>query len=55
MANSDRLSYFGRHMSLFRHTLVLRSILFREQEHRLEGIGVEMTLADRTYKRRRSE
>ena len=44
MANSDRLSYFGRRMSLFLQTLVLRSILFREQEHRQERIGVEMTL-----------
>ena len=31
-------------MSLFLQTLVLRGILFREQEHRLERIGVGMTL-----------
>jgi hypothetical protein len=43
-ANSDRLSHFGRRMSLFLQTLVLRGILFREQEHRQERIGVRMTL-----------
>ena len=31
-------------MSLFLQTLVLRGILFREQEHRQERIGVAMTL-----------
>src|SRR5229473_7687373 len=31
-------------MSLFLQTLVLRGILFREQEHRLERIGLGMTL-----------
>ena len=31
-------------MSLFPQTLVLRGILFREQEHRQERIGVGMTL-----------
>jgi hypothetical protein len=31
-------------MSLFLQTLVLRGILFREQEHRQERIGVRMTL-----------
>jgi hypothetical protein len=31
-------------MSLFLRTLVLRGILFREQEHRQERIGVGMTL-----------
>jgi hypothetical protein len=31
-------------MSLFLQTLVLRGILFREQEHRQERIGVGMTL-----------
>src|SRR5271163_311168 len=31
-------------MSLFVQTLVLRGMLFREQEHRQERIGVEMTL-----------
>jgi hypothetical protein len=30
-------------MSLFLQTLVLRGILFREQEHRQERIGVGMT------------
>src|SRR5882724_6377350 len=43
-ANSDRLSHFGHRMSLFLQTLVLRGILFREQEHRQERIGVAMTL-----------
>ena len=43
-ANSDRLSHFGRRMSLFLQTLVLRGILFREQEHRQERIGLGMTL-----------
>ncbi|HEV2730818.1 MAG TPA: creatininase family protein, partial [Terriglobales bacterium] len=43
-ANSDRLSHFGRRISLFLQTLVLRGILFREQEHRQERIGVAMTL-----------
>jgi hypothetical protein len=43
-ANSDRLSHFGRRMSLFLQTLVLRGILFSEQEHRQERIGVGMTL-----------
>jgi len=31
-ANSDRLSYFGRRMSLFLQVLVLRGILSSEQE-----------------------
>jgi hypothetical protein len=31
-ANSDRLSHFGRRMSLFLQTLILGGILFREQE-----------------------
>jgi hypothetical protein len=31
-------------MSLFLQTLVLRGLLFREQEHRQERIGVGMTL-----------
>ena len=31
-------------MSLFLQTLVLRGILFREQEYRQERIGVGMTL-----------
>jgi hypothetical protein len=31
-------------MSLFLQTLVFRGILFREQEHRQERIGVGMTL-----------
>jgi hypothetical protein len=43
-ASSDRLSHFGHRISLFLQTLVLRGILFSEQEHRQEGIGVEMTL-----------
>jgi hypothetical protein len=45
-------------MSLFLRTLVLRGILFREQEHRQERIGVGMTLwpkAYKAYQRRRSE
>ena len=37
------MSHFGRRMSLFLQTLVLRSILSSEQEHRQEDIGVEMT------------
>src|SRR5262249_171065 len=36
MANSDRLSHFGRRMSLFLQRLVLLGILSGEQEHRLE-------------------
>jgi hypothetical protein len=43
-ANFDRLSHFRRRMSLFLQTLVLRGILFSEQEHRQERIGVWMTL-----------
>jgi hypothetical protein len=39
-ANSDRLSHFGRRMSLFLRTLVLRGILFREQEHRQEHMNL---------------
>jgi hypothetical protein len=39
-ANSDRLSHFGRRMSLFLQTLVLRGILFREQEHRQEHMNL---------------
>jgi len=41
-ANSDRLSHFGRRISLFLQTLVLRSILSSEQEHRQERISVGM-------------
>jgi hypothetical protein len=55
-ANSDRLSHFGRRMSLFLQTLVLRGILFREQEHRQETyLRWYDVVADRAYKRRRSE
>jgi hypothetical protein len=51
MANSDRLSHFGRRMSLFLQTLILRGILFREQEHRQERIGVwDDLVAERAYK-----
>jgi hypothetical protein len=32
-------------MSLFLQTLILRGLLFREQEHRQERIGVGMTLS----------
>jgi hypothetical protein len=39
-ANSDRLSYFGRRLSLFLQTLVLRSILSSEQEHRQEHVNL---------------
>ncbi|HXQ32812.1 MAG TPA: hypothetical protein VN843_02200, partial [Anaerolineales bacterium] len=41
-ANSDHLSHFGRRISLFLQTLVLRSILSSEQEHRQERISVGM-------------
>jgi len=40
-ANSDRLSHFGRRMSLFLQILVLRGILFSEQEHRQEHMNLE--------------
>jgi hypothetical protein len=43
-ANSDRLSHFGRRLSLFLQTLVFRGIFFREHEHRQERIGLGMTL-----------
>ena len=47
-ANSDRLSHFGRRMSLFLQTLILGGILFREQEHRQERLGEAINLlADR--------
>jgi hypothetical protein len=36
------LSHFGRRISLFLQTLVLRSILSSEQEHRQEHISVGM-------------
>ena len=36
LANSDRLSHFGRRMSLFLRTLILLGILFDEQKHRQE-------------------
>jgi hypothetical protein len=50
--NSDRLSHFGRRMSLFLQTLVLRGILFREQEHRKERLGEAINLlAVRQYVR----
>jgi Ketopantoate reductase PanE/ApbA C terminal len=38
-ANSDRLSHFGRRISLFMQTLVLGSILSSEQEHRQENMN----------------
>jgi hypothetical protein len=38
------LSHFGRRLSLFLQTLVLRGLLFRAQKHRQESIGVGMTL-----------
>src|SRR5215472_6474360 len=38
-ANSDRLSQFGRRISLFLQTLVLRGILSSEQEHRQEHMN----------------
>src|SRR5205085_11798898 len=37
-ANSDRLSHFGRRMSLFLQTLVLRGILFRSRSSDIEEI-----------------
>ena len=43
-ANSDRLSHFGRRMSLFLQALILGGLMFREQEHRQERIGLGMTL-----------
>src|ERR1700756_3581178 len=36
---TDRLSHFGRRISLFLQTLVLRSILSNEQEHRQEHMN----------------
>ena len=39
-ANSDRLSHFGRRMSLFQLTLILGGLLFREQEHREEHMNL---------------
>ena len=44
MVNSDRLSHLGHRMSLFLQTLVLRGILFREQEHRQERLGEAINL-----------
>ena len=41
-ATSDLLSHFGRRISLFLQTLVLRGILSSEQEHRQEHISVGM-------------
>jgi hypothetical protein len=38
-ANSDRLSHFGRRISLFLRTLVLRGISSSEQEHRQEHMN----------------
>ena len=46
-ANSDRLSHFSRRMSLFLQTLILRGILFREQEHRQEHKNLEAAEAHR--------
>src|SRR5262249_10594930 len=43
-ANSDRLSHFGRRMSLFLQTLVLCDILSSEQEHRLEEFHMKKIL-----------
>ena len=43
-ANSDRLSHFGRRMSLFLQRLVLLGILSGEQEHRLEEFHMEKIL-----------
>ncbi len=37
---TDRLSHFGRRMSLFLQTLVLRVILSGEQEHRKTPHGL---------------
>jgi hypothetical protein len=37
MANSDRLSHYGRRISLFLQTPVRRGILSSEQDHR-QGI-----------------
>jgi hypothetical protein len=48
-ANSDRLSHFGRRMSLFLQTLVLRGILFREQEHSQERLGEAINLLANRY------
>jgi hypothetical protein len=39
MANSDRLSHFGRRISLLQPTLTVRGILFRAQEHRQEHMN----------------
>jgi hypothetical protein len=39
-ANSDRLSHFGRRMSLFQLTLILGGILSTEQEHRQEHVNL---------------
>jgi len=36
-------------MSLFLHTLVLRGILFREQEHRQERLGEAINLLANRY------
>jgi uncharacterized damage-inducible protein DinB len=44
MASSDRLSHFGRRMSLFLPTLVLRGILSGEQEYRLEEFYMKKIL-----------
>jgi len=41
---TDRLSYFGRRMSLFLQVLVLRSILSTEQEHHKEEFHMKKTL-----------
>ncbi len=43
-ANSNRLSHFGRRMSLFLPGLVLLGILFGEQEHRLQEFHMEKIL-----------
>jgi len=44
MASSDRLSHFGRRMSLLLPTLVLRGILSGEQEYRLEEFYMKKIL-----------
>jgi len=43
-ANSDRLSRFGRRMSLFLQMLVLRGICSGEQEHRREEFYMKKIL-----------
>jgi hypothetical protein len=49
-ANSDRLSHFAHRISLLLQTLILQTILFREQEHRQERTNRTLKEAIRLYR-----